>query len=189
MGHVRRLAQTAAPEIMKRLLVVTALVLMMAFGYEFFFSEQTGTGNTLTLAQPAPTPGEEVQNFDAESLEGEEFELSDRGTYVLTFWSSLNRSSAAAQPAFERLAQEFGAEEVSFAAVYVGGVPRKDYEAPYEVIKDSAGELTAMYNVKRVPRLFLIDDGEVVLAHDTYYEANEGEIRHVLNEILQEERR
>ena len=89
--------------------------------------------------------------------------------------------------AFERLAREFSEEEVSFAAVYVGGVPGSDHDAPYNVIQDSTGELTAMYNVKRVPRLFLIDDGEVVLAQDAYYEANEGEIRYELNEILQEE--
>lgn len=171
---------------MRRLLIVTALVLVLAAGYKSFFSEETGTGNTLTLAQPAPTPGEEVQNFEAEHLEGGDFELSDRGTYVLTFWSGLNRSSSSAQPDFERLAREFAGEEVSFAAVYVGGVPRTDYDAPYDVIQDSAGELTAMYNVKRVPRLFLIDDGEVVLAQDAYYEANEGEIRYELNEILQE---
>lgn len=172
---------------MRRLLIVTTLVIVMALGYEVFFSEVTGTGNTLTLAQPAPTPGEAVHNFEAKRLEGGKFELSDEGTYVLTFWSGLNRSSAAAQPAFERLAREFSEEEVSFAAVYVGGVPDSDYDAPYNVIQDSTGELTAMYNVKRVPRLFLIDDGEVVLAQDAYYEANEGEIRYELNEILQEE--
>lgn len=172
---------------MRRLLIVTALVLVIAASYRGLGSEFTGTGNTLTLAQPAPTPGEEVHNFEADRLKEGKFELSDEGTYVLTFWSSLNRSSAAAQPAFERLAREFGEEEVSFAAVYVGGVPRSGYDAPYKVIQDSAGELTAMYNVKSVPRLFLIDDGEVVLAQDTYYEANEGEIRYELNEILKEE--
>ena len=171
---------------MRRLIVVAALVVVITASYRGFGSEFTGTGNTITLAQPAPNPGEEVQNFDTDRLREGEFELSDEGTYVLTFWSGLNRSSAAAQPAFERLAREFG-EEVSFAAVYVGGVPRSDYDAPYSVVQDSAGELTAMYNVKRVPRLFLIDDGEVVLAQDAYYEENEGEIRYELNEILQEE--
>lgn len=172
---------------MRRLLLVMILVVVITAGYRGFGSEATGTGNTLTLAQPAPTPGEEVHNFEADRLRGGEFELSDEGTYVLTFWSGLNRGSAAAQPAFEELAREFSEEDVSFAAVYVGGVPGSDYDAPYNVVQDSTGELSAMYNVKSVPRLFLIDDGEVVLAYNPYYEANEGEIRYELNEILQEE--
>lgn len=173
---------------MRRLMLVAALVLVIAAAYRIpGDQEQTGTG-TLTLAQPAPTPGEEIYNFEAERLNGEEFELSDQGVYVLSFWSALNRGSQSAHPDFEQLAREYGGQDVSFAAVYVGSVPRTDRnDAPYAVIKDSSGELTSKYNVKRVPRVFLIEDGEVRLTQDGFYEENQRQMKQTLEETLRAE--
>lgn len=169
---------------MRRLVIVAVLVVVIAVGYRGFGSETTGTG-TLTVNQPWPTPGETAPNFEASGLNGQEFEMPDEGTYVVSFWSGLNQGSHTAHPAFEQLARDYGSE-VPFAAIYVGGVPRQDrLEPPYTIIQDSSGELTSVYNVKRVPRIFLIEDGTVRLTQESFYDEDEREMRRELEATLQ----
>src|ERR671920_117723 len=145
---------------MKRLLVVALVVLFGAVGYRIYGSPETGTGS-LTLPQPAPSIGEEAPNFESERRDGNRFELSEEGVYVLTFWSTLNKDTSEARPEFEQMARNYENEGVSFAAVYVSNAPEDEEDAPYAVLQDGAGALTAMYNVKTVPRLFLIRDGTI----------------------------
>lgn len=176
---------------MRRLTLVAVLVLVLSvvyrdpLGFIYQDPETLGTG-TLTLNQPWPTPGEEVPSFEARRLNGETFEMPQNGTYVVSFWSGLNQGSQSARPAFEELAREYGGSEVSFAAVYVGSIPRDDLRgAPYAVIKDSSGELTSRYNVKRVPRIFLVEDGVVRLTLEGFYENDEREMRRALEAALE----
>lgn len=169
---------------MKRLAIVVVLLLVLAVGYRSFGSAETGTG-TLTLAQPAPIPGENARTFAVENAGGETFELTDKGIYVLTFWSTWNQGSNLARPEFDRLAREYGGREITFAAVYVGGIPVE--KAPYAVLKDGRGRLTSMYNVKRVPRLFLVQDGEIQLVQNGFWEENKDQLEEKLKEILAEE--
>ena len=96
----------------------------------------------------------------------ERFELTDRGIYVLTFWSTLNRNSNQARPQFVELAREYG-DEASFAVVYVNGA-LEDEDAPYDRLHDPNGTLASRYNVKRVPRTFVIRDGEVSYVLDEF---------------------
>ena len=171
---------------MKRLVVVFLLVLAAAGLYRSFGSAETGTG-TLTLEQPAPNVGEQAPTFTVENVEGEPFVLSDKGVYVLTFWSTLNESSNEAQPAFARLTREYEDEGVSFAVVYVNSAPKTD-DVPYTMLQDGTGKLTSpgMYNVKRVPRLFLVKDGDVEMVLNSYYEGYEKDLEEVLNSALEE---
>jgi thiol-disulfide isomerase/thioredoxin len=169
---------------MKRLIVVFLLVLVAAGFYRSFGSAETGTG-TLTLAQPAPTVGQRAPQFTAETAEGDTFTLSDEGVYVLTFWSTLNENSNDAQPGFEQLAGEYKDDGVSFAAVYVNSIPR-DRDVPYTMLQDPIGKLTSLYNVKRVPRLFLVKDGEITLVQNDYYEEYKGELEEALKSTLEE---
>ncbi|MDQ3794228.1 MAG: peroxiredoxin family protein [Actinomycetota bacterium] len=169
---------------MKRLIVVFLLVLVAAGFYRSFGSAETGTG-TLTLAQPAPTVGQRAPQFTAETAEGDTFTLSDEGVYVLTFWSTLNENSNDAQPGFEQLAGEYNDDGVSFAAVYVNSIPR-DRDVPYTMLQDPIGKLTSLYNVKRVPRLFLVKDGEITLVQNDYYEEYKGELEEALKSTLEE---
>ena len=171
---------------MKRLIVVFLLVLVAAVTYRSFGSAETGTG-TLTLAQPAPTVGQRAPQFTAQTVRGDTFRLSDRGVYVLTFWSTLNQDSDDAQPGFARLAREYEGDGVAFAAVYVNSAPRHE-NAPYDMLQDGTGKLTSpgMYNVKRVPRLFLIKDGEIKLVLDGYYEGSEKDLETALKSTLKE---
>lgn len=169
---------------MKRLLVVVLLVLVATLGYRFTGGEETGTG-TLTLPQPAPNPGEDAPLFEAREVEGGgDFELAKNGVYVLTFWSTLNKDTAQARPEFDRLAREF--ENVRFAAVYVNSVPEDEMEAPYAVLQDRSGVLSSRYNVKRVPRLFLISDGTIQLVQNGFYEENEEQLEDELARIIEE---
>ena len=92
------------------------MVLVAAFTYRSFGSAETATGS-LTLEQPAPAPGDRAPEFTTRTAEGERFTLTDEGVYVLSFWSTLNESSNKAKPGFAELANEYGNDEASFAAV------------------------------------------------------------------------
>jgi thiol-disulfide isomerase/thioredoxin len=168
---------------MKRLLVVALLVLVGAIGYRIYGSPETGTGS-LTLPQPAPSIGEEAPNFESERRDGNRFELSEEGVYVLTFWSTLNKDTSEARPEFEQMARNYENEGVSFAAVYVSNAPEDEEDAPYAVLQDGAGALTAMYNVKTVPRLFLIRDGTIELVLNGYYPQNQELLQEELDRVL-----
>jgi thiol-disulfide isomerase/thioredoxin len=162
------------------------LVVLVAAGiYRSFGSAETGTG-TLTLPQPAPTVGDPAPTFTAESMGGEPFTLSDEGIYVLAFWSTLNEGSNEAQPGFARLAEEYEGDGVSFAVVYVNSAP-SDRDAPYAMLQDPSGRLTSLYNVKHVPRLFMVDDGDIKLVQNGYYGGNEEDLQEVLKEALANE--
>ena len=169
---------------MRRLAVVVFLVVAVAATYRSFGSAETGTG-TLTLPQPAPNEGATAPQFTVETVEGRRFVLSDEGTYVLTFWSSLNLGSNEARPGFIELARKYEDDGVSFAAVYVNSPPRGG-DAPYTTLQDSTGRLTSLYNVKHVPRLFLIQDGHIQFVHDGYYEGIEKDLEDALKSAREE---
>ena len=154
-------------EFVKRLAIVFFAVLAAALFYRAFGSAETGTGS-LTLPQPAPSVGDNAPGFTAKNVEGQDFDLSDRGVYVLTFWSTLNKDSNEAEAGFENLAKKYEDDGVSFAVVYVNSAPNDDH-VPYTMLLDSTGELVSKYNVKRVPRLFVIKNGKVEYAQDYYY--------------------
>jgi thiol-disulfide isomerase/thioredoxin len=167
---------------MKRLAIVFFVVLVAALFYRSFGSAETGTGS-LTLPQPAPNVGDHAPEFSVQSVEGRDFELSDHGVYVLTFWSTLNKDSNEAVPGFEDLAREYEGDGASFAVVYVNSAPSAD-DVPYTMLLDSTGELVSKYNVKRVPRLFVVKDGEIAYAQDYYYEGYEKDLRGAIDQAL-----
>ena len=170
---------------MKRLAIVFFVVLAAALFYRSFGSAETGTGS-LTLPQPAPNVGDRAPGFGVESVNGRDFELSDQGVYVLTFWSTLNKYSNQAAPGFEDLARRYEDDGASFAVVYVNSAPSDD-DVPYTMLLDSTGELVSKYNVKRVPRLFVIEDGTIEYAQDYYYEGYEKSLREAIDEALSKE--
>ncbi len=167
---------------MKRFAVMVVLVLVVALLYRSFGGEETATGN-LTLAAPEPNIGSTAKAFTARDTEGGRFELSEKGVYVLAFWSILNEGSNEAQPGFARLAEEYEEDGVSFAVVYVNSAP-SDGEAPYAVLQDPSGKLTSLYNVKHVPRLFVVENGDIKLVQNGYYEGNEEDLEEVLKDAL-----
>ena len=170
---------------MKRLGLVLLVVLIAAGFYRFYGSEATATGS-LTLPGPAPNVGEEAETFGARRQDGGSFELSDEGVYVLTFWSMFNRDSVVSRPELAELAQEYGDKGVSFAAVYIGGAPRDANNVPYTVLLDGKGELASLYNVTKVPRSFLIEDGEIKLVQDGFVPGNEKQMEEELTRVLEE---
>ena len=170
---------------MKRLAIVFFIVLAAALFYRSFGSAETGTGS-LTLPQPAPNVGDNAPGFRVKSVDDRVFELSDHGVYVLTFWSTLNKDSNEAVSGFEDLAREYEDDEASFAVVYVNSAPR-DENVPFTMLLDSTGELVSKYNVKRVPRLFVVEDGKIGYAQDYYYEGYENTLREAIDEALASE--
>ncbi len=179
---------TLLSEPMKRLLIVAVIVLAISIGYRTYGSPETGTGS-LTLPQPAPNIDEPAPSFKADQRDGGSFDFSGEGDYVLAFWSTLNKDTADARPEFDRMARDYAGQDISFAVVYVSNVlsvPEDETEVPYAVMQDGSGELTAMYNVKRVPRLFLVHDGTIKLVQNGYYAENEKSLREELDRIIEE---
>jgi hypothetical protein len=172
--------------VMRRLILVLVLVLVLAIAYRSIGSPTTGTGSRTfpTLPGPAPNAGDRVSSFVHQRYDGGNFELSDRGVYVLTFWDSLNRDSNEAQTYFAGLAQDFKDAGVQFAAVYIGGVPKDVVGVPYTVLQDDDGSLAAKYNVKRVPRIFIISDGRVYAGQNTFLPENYELLRGALTELV-----
>jgi hypothetical protein len=66
----------------------------------------------------------------------------------------------------------------------VSDAPESEKDIPYGVLQDTSGQLTAMYNVKRVPRLFLINDGTIELVQNGYHPENEELLREELDQVL-----
>ena len=170
---------------MKRLVIVVFVVLAAALSYRSFGSAETGTGS-LTLPQPAPSIGDRAPEFSVKTVAGRNFELSDRGVYVLTFWSTLNKDSNKSVSGFESLATKYEDDGVDFAVVYVNSAPSDDH-VPYTMLLDSTGELVSKYNVKRVPRLFVVKNGTIEYAQDYYYEGYEKSLREAIEEATAED--
>ena len=104
---------------------------------------------------------------------------------MLAFWSTLNVSSDKEEPGVKELAEEYDNDEATFAAVYVNGAP-EDYQAPYFLLRDTNGKLTSRYNVKRVPRLFLIKNGIVELVLNGYYDGSEEDLKDALKKAVED---
>ena len=166
---------------MRRLAVVVVVVLGLAMLYRTLGGEETGTGN-LTLAAPEPNIGSMAPGFTTRDTEGDLFELSDEGVYVLAFWSTLNQNSNKARPGLLEVSREYR-DEASFAVVYVNGA-RKDTDAPYDRLHDPTGTLASRYNVKRVPRLFVVRDGVVTWALDEYYDGYQQDLEQKLRKAI-----
>jgi hypothetical protein len=167
----------------RRLVIILALVAALAGAYRLYGSPTTATGS-LTLQPPAPAPGDDAPHFSVRQAGRRTFALSERGTYVLAFWSRLNLGSERSEPYFRRLAEGFGGEGVRFAAVYVGGAPEgAGSSRPYAMLEDRGGRLASIYNVKEVPRLFLIRNGTVLLTYDDFYPEAYGDVREELEEL------
>ena len=165
------------------MVITLAFVAALAGAYRLYGSPTTATG-TLTLQPPAPAPGDDAPHFSVRQAGGRTFALSGRGTYVLAFWSRLNLDSERSEPYFRRLAEDFGGEGVRFAAVYVGGAPEgAGSSRPYAVLEDRGGRLASIYNVKEVPRLFLIKNGTVLLSYGDFYPEAYGDVRGELEEL------
>jgi hypothetical protein len=153
--------QTCFGGFVKHLAIVVFVVVAAALFYRSFGSAETGTGS-LTLPKPAPNVGDNAPGFRVKSVDDRVFELSDKGVYVLTFWSTLNKDSNEAVSGFEDLAREYEDDEASFAVVYVNSAPR-------------------------VPRLFVVQDGTIGYAQDYYYEGYENTLREAIDEALASE--
>jgi hypothetical protein len=103
---------------------------------------------------------------------------------VLVFWDNLGYYSNQSKPYFGRLAEELADKEVRFGAIYIDKPRSKDARAlPYAVVWDRNGRLASLYNVKRVPRLFVIKDGPVRMAYDDFSPEGYEEVRKTLGQL------
>lgn len=171
---------------MRRLILVLALVLLLTAAYRFIDVPTTGKASP-TLPGPAPNVGDPASPFVHDRYDGGTFDLSNKGIYVLTFWDTLNSDSNQARPYFTKLAEGFEGSGVRFAAVYIGDPPEDAEPSPYAVIQDEDGGLAGMYNVKHVPRIFVISDGRVHLVHNNFLPENYELLREDLEQLVSPE--
>ena len=73
-----------------------------------------------------------------------------------------------------------------FAVVYVIA-PRATTSRRVHHALDSTWELVSKYNVKRVPRLFVVKNGTIEYAQDYYYEGYEKSLREAIEEATAED--
>jgi AhpC/TSA family len=170
---------------MRRVILVSVLVLLLAAAYRSMGSP-TAVGSRVspTLPGPAPNAGDPAPTFAHERYDGGTFSLTEQGIYVLTFWDTLNRDSNQAQPYFAQLAQDYEGSGVRFAAIYIGDLPKDAGHLPYSVVVDDTGSLAANYNVKRVPRIFIISDGRVYVVQNDFLPVNYDLLRGALEELV-----
>lgn len=145
---------------MRRLIAVLVLVAALAAAYRTLDPTNSGIG-MIALGLPSPAPEESAPQFTHDRLNGDSFELTDQGTYVVTFLNTLNANSIETRSAFAQLAREFSDSPVRFAAIYIGGLPKDAQAAPHAVLHDRGGELSGLYRIKTVPRTFVVSDGEI----------------------------
>lgn len=170
---------------MRRFVIVVVLILVVAISYRTLGSPETGTGGTLTLPGPSPNAGQPAETFIANRYDSGTFRLSNEGVYVVTFWSNLNQNSNQARPYFTSLTEEYEGRGARFAAVYLSNIPGGEEDAPYAVLQDRTGNLASYYNVKQIPRLFIISDGEIALVQNDFFPENTEEVREVLDRELE----
>jgi hypothetical protein len=172
-------------------MVVLALVAALAVAYRLYGSPTTGTG-TLTLPPPAPAPHRRRLDLLRRSSGGRKL-LPLRTGYLrsrllgeLELRGSLSYYSKQSEPYFRGLARDFGREGVRFAAVYIDDPPEEDAGSlPYAVVWDQGGRLASLYNVKRVPRLFVVKDGTVLMTYDDLSPEAYEEVRKTLGKFSQ----
>lgn len=129
-------------------------------------------------AASPPMPGEIAPDPIGSGPEGRVLRVSDfRGrVLVLSFWASWCAPCLRELELLERLQQAAGAAQVA-----VVGVNWQDSAAGYDTVlarlrglplaltRDADGSVGERYAVRRIPRLFIVDqDGRIAYAHTGY---------------------
>ena len=156
--------------------------------------DQTPTQTPSAVMREAPTPRvisrpsaskrEPAPDFEMNTFDGELLRLSDlRGkVVVLNFWASWCPSCRWEMPFFERIAQEYGDQEVVFVGVAMSDTLEDAEEfaekvgVTYPLGLDQTNEIVRAYGVRSLPTTFFISKDGTIRRKLTS-PANEGVLR------------
>ncbi len=124
---------------------------------------------------------------------GQQISLTDyRGKVVLLdFWASWCPPCLASLPAYDQMREEIGTEEFEIIAVNVdqytedGLAFLEKHPVRYPVLADPDGEIGIPYEIRTLPRSFLIDrDGQIVSSHRSFKTGDEIELKQEIEKLL-----
>ena len=129
--------------------------------------------------------------FDVNS--GQEIALEDyRGKVVLLdFWASWCAPCLASLPAYDALRAELGTEDFDVVSVNVDANPQdavdflSERPVSFPVIIDPESEIGISYNIRTLPRAFLLNQsGEIVISYSSYKEEDKKTLRRQIIELI-----
>ena len=138
-------------------------------------------------AEPAlPFSGTDVKSGDTISLE------NYRGKVVLLdFWASWCPPCLESLPAYERIRQDLGAEVFEVIAINVDENTQDGLQfleqrpVSYPVLADPTGEIGKPYNVRTLPRAFLIDqEGNTIKIYKRFRSGDEDRMKKDIEALL-----
>jgi len=151
----------------------------------------------LFLSQPVLAQ-ESAPLFSGVSINtGQQISLTDfRGKVVLLdFWASWCPPCLASLPAYDQMREEIGTEEFEIIAVNVdqytedGLAFLEKHPVRYPVLADPDGEIGIPYEIRTLPRSFLIDrDGQIVSSHRSFKTGDEIELKQEIERLLEKGR-
>ncbi len=174
--------------LVRRLALVVVVVLALAAVYRSFGSAETGTGN-LTLPPPEPNENRTRGTSRPSTWKGTRSSSPTRAstsspsgapsTRTPTRHSRASRSWRGSTATRRRLLRRRLRQQRA----------QEDGDAPYDrFFSPRRGGSTSLYNVKRVPRLFVIDEGKIAFPLDGYYDGYQNDLEEELDAALEEDR-
>ena len=140
-------------------------------------------------------PGEKAQDFELTNLEGETVSLTDyRGTPVmLNFWASWCGPCRSEMPYFQEVFEdtEWKAVGLEILAVNIGEAPwvaegfMESNGFTFPVLLDRTGEVADMYNVRKIPATFFIDERGIIRDSDVGAFRSKAHLERRLYELLE----
>ncbi|MEW9796538.1 TlpA family protein disulfide reductase [Alteromonas sp. CYL-A6] len=150
-----------------------------------------------TTATEAATSesGQPAADFTLKSRSGENLRLSEEAgnIVIVNFWASWCGPCREELPAFEALYQEYADLGVTILGVNVDDDASKadvlldDITVSFPVLYDTAGEVSALYDVSAMPTTVVIDrNGNTRLVHQGYKSGDEKRYEKAIKWLLRE---
>lgn len=149
----------------------------------------------LSFASTATPRDSVAQNFESNTLQGENFQLEDTLGQViyLDFWASWCGPCKISFPDMIKLQTEFETEGFLIVAISVDEDIddairfAQKFPVNFTILSDTDGHVAALYNVPAMPTSYLIDQsGKIAHMHTGYRPGDIEQLRQKIRELVNE---